>query len=398
MNKAEEFVQNLSKKSFLSMWGLANPQGKEKGKELCDFLVICGGDIIIFSVKEIEFYGEDDSGVATKRWYREAINASVKQIYGAERLIGRLNRILTKEGEGWLPLPSATDRRIFRIAVAIGSKRRLPIYSSDFGKGFVHIFDEISLGVVMQELDTIVDFVDYLKAKEDFWAKRSIISGGEEDLLAVYLYNGRSFSRGSDNTNVFVVEKGSWGKLLTMPEYINKKKADEISYGWDNLIEKFCEDFYDSHLETDCSLSEIEETLRGMARESRFNRRFLAKHFLDLVTNDKSQKVKSRKLQSPSGVVYVFSIYNRGEDRQYRKADLGNRCFVARGVTPNCNTVIGIATEAYEGKPGFSLDAVYLYKPNWLEEDRLDCEKMQQELGYFLTPKVTAVREEEYPK
>ncbi len=32
-----------------------------------------------------------------------------------------------------------------------------------------------------------------------------------------------------------------------------------------------------------------------------------------------------------------------GEDRAYRKAELGGRCLVARGLNKNRNTVIGIA-------------------------------------------------------
>lgn len=30
-------------------------------------------------------------------------------------------------------------------------------------KAFVHVFDEVSVELVMQELDTAVDFLDYLK-------------------------------------------------------------------------------------------------------------------------------------------------------------------------------------------------------------------------------------------
>jgi len=398
MNKTEMFVQGLSKRSFLSMWGCPSPQGKAKGKELCDFLVVCYPDIIIFSVKEIEFHDGVDPVLSANRWRKKAIKNSVKQIYGAERLIARLNRVLTDKGKDWLLLPELSARRVFRIAVALGSKGQAPISSGDFGKGFVHVFDEISLGIIMDELDTITDFVGYLEAKEGLFATKTALAlpGGEEDLLAIYLHNGRSFPHAG--SGIVVVDEGSWYDFSKKPEYLRKKKEDEISYGWDRLIEKLCEDFYSNDLEVGGSLDEMEAAFREMARETRFNRRFLSKNFIDLVTTGKAKKIRSRKLQSPSGVVYVFSIYPRDEDRQYRRADLANRCFVARGITSGCKMVIGIATEAYEGKPGFSLDVIYLHKPDWSEEDRILCEKMQRELNYFVTPIITMVREREYPQ
>lgn len=389
------FVQNLSRNTFLSMWGCPNPQGKEKGKELCDFLVVCNPDIIIFSVKEINFYDHSNPVLSAKRWRKKAIEASVKQLYGADQLIARKTRVLTGKGNDWLMLPNQSDRRVFRIAVALGSKSQVPFSSADFGKGFVHVFDEVFFETIMRELDTITDMVHYLKAKEAFFLRKMslVLSGGEEDLLAFYLSNNRSFP----TRDVLLIDEGVWADFSKKPEYLRKKKEDEISYSWDRLIEKFCNDFYNNNLEIGGSLDEVEETFRVMARETRFNRRFLAKNFIDVVANGKTQNIRARKVQSPSGIAYVFSIYPRGEDRQYRRADLGNRCFVARGITPECKTVIGVATEAYEGKPGFSLDAIYLHKPDWLAEDQRLCEKMQKELKYFVNSRITMARESEYP-
>jgi len=398
MNKAELFVQELSKNIFLSMWGCPNPQGKEKGKELCDFLVVCDPNVIIFSVKEIEFNDSGNPQLSANRWRKKAIDDSVKQLYGAERFIKGSTRVITGNGKDWLLLPELSARKIFRIAVALGSKGQAPISSMNFGKGFVHVFDEISFMVIMQELDTINDFVDYLKAKEELFERKTALTllGAEEDLIAIYLHKGRSFP--VSTVDVVVIDRGMWQDFLKKPEYLRKKEEDKISYAWDQLIETFCKDFYNGNLEVGGSLDEIEETFRVMARENRFNRRLLAKNYMDLLVNGKAQSIRARKLQSPSKVVYIFSIYPKGEDRQYRRADLGNRCFVARGITPGCDTVIGIATEAYEGKPGFSLDAFYFYRPIWTEEDQSYIEKMQKEFNYFVAPKITMVSETEYPQ
>ena len=57
-----------------------------------------------------------------------------------------------------------------------------------------------------------------------------------------------------------------------------------------------------------------------------------------------------------------------GEDRAYRKAELGGRCLVARGLHKNRDTVIGLATERYEEAKGFSFDLLYLNIPQWTDE------------------------------
>ncbi|MBU4334082.1 MAG: NERD domain-containing protein [Candidatus Omnitrophica bacterium] len=378
------------------MWGCPNPQGKEKGKELCDFLVVCDPYIIIFSVKEIQFLDKGDTILAVDRWRRKAIEESTKQIYGAEHLINTLDQVVKNNRENWLQLPGQSMRRVFRIAVALGSKGQAPILSKDFGRGFVHVFDEVSFGEIICELDTIIDIVNYLKAKEELFSRETsfIITGGEEDLMAFYLCNNSAFPKRHD---VVVVDEGVWSDFSKSLASLQKKRDDKISYAWDRLIEIFCEDFYNGDLEIGDSLEQIEFTMREMARESRFNRRILAKHFTDFLNNAKKKKIRSRKVQSPSGTVYVFLVHPRGEDRQFRIADLGNRCFVARGTTRGCRTVVGIATETYEGKAGFSLDVVYLHMPTWTEEDQAHCDSMQNELNYFLNPMITLTREQEYP-
>ena len=80
-NDAEQFVSDLCTRSFLSLWSYPNPQGKEAGKEHCDFLVVCHPDIIIFSAKDITFKDTGQPGVDHSRWRRRALKKSVEQVY-----------------------------------------------------------------------------------------------------------------------------------------------------------------------------------------------------------------------------------------------------------------------------------------------------------------------------
>lgn len=185
-----------------------------------------------------------DSGdqlVNWSRWRKKAIEESCKQIYGAERWIKSATHVIRKDGTRGLQLPGSAEQRIHRVAVALGGKGKVPISFGDFGKGFVHVFDEKSFAITLNELDTVEDFVKYLTDKEALYKSgvQTVFQGGEEDLLATYLHQGRVFP---SNHDLIVVEDSLWKKLIEKPEYKAKQIADKESYAWDRLIESFCGD------------------------------------------------------------------------------------------------------------------------------------------------------------
>ena len=403
MNRAEDFVYRVCRHSFLSLWSYANPKGRN-GKELCDILVVCEPDIVIFSVKDISLTDSGDVSLDWERWRKRAIDASCRQLYGAERWITSAAHVIRKDGTSGLPFPRGPECRMHRVAVALGGEGKVPFQYGDLGKGFVHVFDDTSFTIVLRELNTVSDFVTYLSDKERWVTSgvRHAPVASEEDLLALYLRKGRQFPEGYD----FVLVDGTlWEGFASSPEYESRKLADEDSYVWDNLIETFCngalsgnlEKSLDGGFEFASSLTDVEMAVRTMAREDRFSRRILGKQFLEFLQLSGEGRVRSRMLTSPSGVLYVFLAVPHGEDRKYRVAELGARCFVARGLHLDCKTVVGIATECYEPGKGFSLDLVYLYKETWTHEDQVRVKSVQEEFGYFVNPRRTAAHEDEYP-
>ena len=379
------------------------PQGKEPGKELCDVLVVCDPDIVIFSIKDIGLKETSDPAVGWERWRKRAIGASCKQIYGAQRWIRSATNVITKDGEEGLALPEPSLRRVHRVAIALGSQGKVPLTFGDFGKGFVHVFDEWSLGVVMKELDTISDFVGYLVDKEALYERGAMTlfpSGGEEDLLAFYLHQGRKFLEEPD---FLVLDGDLWSTLTRKPEWERRKEADNTSYAWDRLIETLYGDFRNQNLLASdhpysaTSLTEAERILRVMAREDRFNRRVLSETLLEFLGLAHSQGFRARMVPSPSGVCYVFLARPFGEDREERMAELAARCFVARALAPDARTIIGIATERPEPGKGHSIDAFYLDKPEWTDEDQRHSEYLRREFGYFAKPRQSRLTGNEYP-
>src|ERR1700676_4119192 len=94
MTRSEQFVHDLTQAACLRLWTYASPQGKGPGKELCDTLVACPPDVIVFSVKEIELKRDaDDLHVAVKRWRRKAVDESVHQVYGAVRRLCNVENV-----------------------------------------------------------------------------------------------------------------------------------------------------------------------------------------------------------------------------------------------------------------------------------------------------------------
>jgi hypothetical protein len=392
MNVAETLVYKLCRKSFLSLWSYMNPRQKPHGKELCDVLVVCNPDIIIFSVKHSTFPKNRNPDVNVARWKRRAIDASVAQIYGAERTLPSLSHVVKNDSSFGVILPNSTEARVHRVAIALGSEGALGMPYGDFGKGFVHVLDESATAILLQELDTISDFVKYLSGKEQFLqSARLVCEGPEEDLLAMYLHNGRQFPTDCD---VAVVKGNVWKQFQAKPEYQSKKAADRESYTWDSIIEILCNDTLNDNLEFSSGFSGAERSIRTMAREDRFGRRVLGKSYREFI--DESHNIRSRKLKSPSGIVYVFLALPRDTKRELRQAELSNRCFVARGQNQEATTVVGLATEQYSPQ-GFSFDLVHMYKPHWTPQDQEIMEGMQRDLGYFANPRVSTTGEDEYP-
>ncbi|MDP1990661.1 MAG: hypothetical protein Q8K00_06510 [Syntrophales bacterium] len=396
INESEQLVYDICKKSFLSLWSYANPLGKNS-KELCDTLIVCDPDIIIISVKYIRITDSEDISTNWQRWRKRAIDDSVKQIYGAERWIESASHVIRSDASIGIRLPEKQNRRIHRVAIALGDQGKAPIAFGDFGKGFVHVFDKVSLNIVMRELDTIEDFVEYLTAKERLYlsGKRTLFHGGEEDLLALYLQEGRQFP---DKFDLFVVDDTLWAGFQKSGAYRAKREADEISYAWDRLIEILCKDILHGNLEFGPGLNESEIAVRIMAREDRFGRRVLGKSFMEFYELARLKKVRSRMALGTSNTTYVFLCMTHGADRTYRKAELGARCLVARGLNKDRDTVIGLATERYEEGKGFSFDLLYLNITKWTDKLQEQIEYAQKEFGYFANPQSMKIHEDEYPQ
>ena len=378
----------------MSLWSYANPLRDDR-KELCDVLVVCDPHVIIFSVKEVAAKDTGRPDVDWERWARQAVKKSADQVFGAERELRRQSHVIRRDGARGLAVPPAARRQVHRVVVALGSEGRVPIAIPRFSGGHVHVLEERSLNVVMNELDTITDFTGYLGAKAQFLERTSFVAGNEEDLLAFYLKNGRTFPGEHD---VVMLDNGLWNAFSEHEAVRARNEANRASRAFDEIITRIMKDAESGTLEPGSDLTKTEELLRVMAGECRFNRRVLGSGFMDLMRRAAAREGGlSRMTLSPSGVVYVFLAMPRSVPRLARTEELALRTFVARGLNPESTTAVGIATEQVDGEAGLSIDACLVRIPTWTEEHRAKVEGIQRDLGIFVEPELTRWHDDEYP-
>lgn len=374
MTPSEKFVSELCKKSFLPFWSFASPLGK-KSKELCDVLVICDNTIMIISIKDIKVSEHSDENVQFERWQKKAISGSIDQIYGAERFLKTVNEVTLSDKITKIQLPPHSDREIFRIAIAFGGKSEYPLDNGNFGNGFVHVFDEQSTFTVLKELDTIKDFVDYLKAKEKFTSNKIVSVPREVDFLALYLTTKLEFDYVPDGV---VLDSGMWEEYLKSEEYKYWQREIPQSFIWDEIV---------SHLHqihivdkgNTIMMSDLEIATRIITLEPRINRIELGMMFLDAI----KKKLKGRMIRPFAGSdhSYVFMPLS-SKNWESKDKELQLRCLVARMENNPAPKVIGIAM-GNSPEDELIFDIAYFNIPELNQEALIRIEEAKQELGYF---------------
>jgi hypothetical protein len=447
---SERYLGNLCERSFLSLWsypGVFRDQGQHKGKgdgkELCDLLVTFRNHVIVFSDKHCRFPESQDLQVDWGRWYQKTISRSADQIYGAERWIKNFPKRLFLDRRCTIPfpidLPDPEKASFHRIVVAHDGSRRcrevlggsgsmmldnsviggahltepFKIGQIDPDRGYVHVFDDTTLDIVMKTLDTVSDFVAYLERKERFLTgDKTVFAAGEEELLAHYL--GHLNSNGEHDfvikkkVDLILFDEGHWANFVTSPERACQLDVDRVSYSWDSLITKFAfhamtgTQYYTSGQ----SLRYQEPMFRLLAGESRTRRRLLAKSLHEVLQRSVSSTSawESRVMlpSNPGDPHYLFLLVKRPEDiadedyRRVRLKLLADYCDVVKVKYPSADHIVGIASEA-GSEEWRSEDILYIDGSDWTAEDQTRAEEVQRRSGYLSNVRMWKGTEQEYP-
>ena len=385
---AEAVLHELAEKTFLSDWCYPNPQLPD-GNELCDLLVVFDDIAIIWQVKDVKLQGEQIR--------KSDFDKNLKQISGAYRQLFELKTEieLSNPRRGKEKFEPSKIKKIYLISAFLGDS---PFIISSMHKikgNRVHTFTREFTQIALNELDTILDFTNYLKDKEQFnlQTKSLIIEGGEEELLGHYLKNNRSFDELTrKSSDIICVGGGMWEDFIQRPEYIAKKKADEISYFWDFLID-ICH--------TGDS-PEYEYIARELAKLIRFDRRNIASAFIEhRINSDKvGDGLSGRRTICLNGVTYCFLCHgdsSNTKSRESRKMQLSVFCNIARGKYQENQKVVGIATDQ-KIQPQTAYDFCFINQPEWSDEDQKIMELNMRDTGILSNPTKKHRHYEEYPQ
>lgn len=188
--KAEEIVHDLAQKTFLTDWCYLNPKLPDN-KELCDLLIVFDNIAIIWQVKDLKINSNGKHN-------ESEVKKNLRQLSGAKRQLFDLKTpiILNNPRRGEERFNPEVIKKIYLISALMGQEEMFYVPIDTVKQLTVHIFSKESIEIILNELDTISDFCEYLKQKEKLIDKKNFsltVLGGEKELLAYYLMNGYNF-------------------------------------------------------------------------------------------------------------------------------------------------------------------------------------------------------------
>lgn len=309
INESEARLGKLTRRTFLSIWSYQNPY-YDKGKELCDVLIVFGNDIIVISDKLIQYGNSTAPDVNWKRWYNKAVASSIKQLRGALRQLKKAPHKVFCDASASSPfplqLPPTNQMRIHLIAVANGCEMACkqshghpslkidtrcindnqPMTVGTYaGTGdFVHVISTKALEAIFECFDTTRDFIDYLEQKRTALSKEDWLIHGEESLVGGYMLSqpgNRPFSIPITSfpveDNIRIVYSEIWSAYLNSDMRQLREQIRSPSYILDRLIEHIADEYQQKNMVIgqEMALAYHEQAFRLIARESRLSRQLI---------------------------------------------------------------------------------------------------------------------------
>lgn len=443
VTETERMLAEFCERSFLKLWSYPNPfKDSKNGHELCDLVAVFGDYVFIFFDREnqIPDVPDKDPQILWDRWKKNVIDRQVKTAHGAEQYI-KSGRPIFLDAKRTRPFPLAIDPQkaiIHKIVVAHGAKEACERASDQNVYGSlaisycetdvnqtqpfiieidrrnpVHIFDNHNFSIVLGELDTVSDFSNYLDEKLRAVAKfDSLLYCGEEDLLGHYLLNYDEETKrhiigtNRDDVNSVMIGEGEWNDFIKTDLYKNTKEEDRISYFWDELIQRTCQNALNGTLGGNSDILRGQSAIFEMVKEPRFVRRALADRIRRTIMNfpDDPGQFTRQVTFLPShlpDVGYVFfqlrvsEAYRKQPDYlDKRRTLLEIACGAAKNKFPQLTKVIGIGMDApkFAGDTN-SEDFILLPCETWPDDMRTYYEEQNREWKFFGTPQLEQYNE-----
>ena len=384
---AEDYTNQLAYNSFLKYWCYPNPIDVEGDKkEICDLLILFKSTCIIISVKNYDLKGNYD------RYVKRVITKSTNQLYGAQRKLFSLDRnIKIKHPNRKIETFDADQyTSIFRITVNMGEQfEYYSLADQKENRGFINILNQETFEHLLQELDTIPDFVKYLEAREHLLSVHNEVhlDGKESDMLATYMLNARSFPKecfGEHNV-LHLKLADAWENYDLKNVHVqNRREADKVSYLIDRLVKR------------DVLNEEWGEILaRELMSLNRLNRRFIAQNFYDLVEKYADQpEILARRHIKFDDMTFLIIKYSDDLETDFKDRiiqDAGHIYFYKLGIKDKL-VILGAPPSLKESKY-----AIVVKQGETSQEDKEYLEKLCMDYGWFQNMVKKEVEVKEFP-
>jgi hypothetical protein len=238
-----------------------------------------------------------------------------------------------------------------------------------------------------------------------FENKMRFIVAGEEELIALYFRGYSSETKDNDIRRALGVETadadtisldgGFWADMIARPEYQARIKANEVSYVWDRLIEKFTKHQLDG---TGGSIKprgmeRHEGGLRYMVLEPRVSRRGLSQQIMNSIEGfPEGKNLSARSLVSgdiaAKETAYLFMQLTKPEAMSYEKyRDFRRHLLEIYSATllhsrPEVPRVVGIAVEPPRLVTRLSEDLLLVDRALYSAENLAKAAEKKRNLGF----------------
>lgn len=377
VNESEKKLSSLLNQNFFNLWshigiwrkeGIKN--GKGQGTEVCDGVVVFGNKVLIFSDKNISFNYEKPLDTAWSRWFKKSITESIKQLRGAEKRFREQKHRIFLDNLCQIPFPIELSENLEIHLIAVVSNIRKPaqtyfdsikkgssgslmyfnkkeisqdkfiIYDFDPSDTFVHVLDDQTLNLLIHELPTIKDFIDYIEVKEKLLRQYNLISYCDEaDLLGYYLdkrfldnKQQVRFSYPSLN-NIIVLEENYWNEITHNIVYKKHQDIKDKAKPYNKLLGYISECIVSADLSSGMNLPIMshEYVLRSFAEESMFDRAKLSEKIIETITiapNKTVLRIIKKDRDNPKYFMILALPFKKGEteseysERRYFEAEI----------------------------------------------------------------------------
>jgi hypothetical protein len=333
---SEAFLKTLADQTFLKLWTIPNTFYKP-GKEMTDLVIPFGDDIVIISDKASHFNLETSVEVAWSRWWRSAVEKSLKQLEGAMRTVSQRPASVFMDAHARVPTPvllgPSGTKKLHLVGIARPDQdpkivparwRELTYVDGNTSKPFeigkieikdaiVHLFDGPTINLLLETLDTAPDLIAYLRGREAALRTAGTYEFVERDLLGAALIGWDHDPLGRPSVPPLdTIVPGIWDDYVSSNTAVRRREADRPSRIIDAYINQQYEEFAAGRfLYGSPRFEQHEQAMRLLAAESRFARRMIAHELYDILNEADRTTFWASTVPSPTvpHLRYVWLTY-----------------------------------------------------------------------------------------